>query len=136
MEPAPNATRFECGSPNMLGAHVLNASLGLLLEIGIPRIEQMLAENIGYLICELKQIDGVELISPEPLALRAGIVTFKPPVSDIDRLHKMLMADQVICAYRGGGIRFSPAFYTRKDTMALALERLKSCIEKLKPENL
>ena len=30
----PSARRFECGSPNMLGIHALEASINLLLEIG------------------------------------------------------------------------------------------------------
>ena len=36
---AKSARRYECGSPNMLGVHALSASLGLLLEEGLERIE-------------------------------------------------------------------------------------------------
>ncbi|MDX1519248.1 MAG: aminotransferase class V-fold PLP-dependent enzyme, partial [Gammaproteobacteria bacterium] len=33
--PAPDARRFECGSPNMLGIHALSASLSLIEEVGM-----------------------------------------------------------------------------------------------------
>lgn len=36
--PARSARRFECGSPNMLGAMALEASLGLLEEVGMEQV--------------------------------------------------------------------------------------------------
>ncbi|MBV1889446.1 MAG: aminotransferase class V-fold PLP-dependent enzyme, partial [Gammaproteobacteria bacterium] len=36
--PAKTAQRFECGSPNMLGSHVLDASLSLIEEVGINQV--------------------------------------------------------------------------------------------------
>ena len=40
----------------------------------------------------------------------AGIVTFKPLRENLDALYRRLQAAGVICAQRGGGIRFSPHF--------------------------
>ena len=37
---ARSARRFECGSPNMLGIHALDASLSLFQEIGFDAIEK------------------------------------------------------------------------------------------------
>ena len=39
-EPARSARRFECGSPNMLGAMALEASLSLLEDVGMAQVEQ------------------------------------------------------------------------------------------------
>jgi len=56
---AENAQRFECGSPNMLGITALNASLGLLLDIGIETIQQKVMENAQYLLTQLQTISGI-----------------------------------------------------------------------------
>ncbi len=123
--PANNATRFECGSPNMLGIHALNASLGFLLDIGIDNIEIALEERIDYLIKQLKEIPGMTILSPEARTKRAGIVTFKPANTELEDLYRVLMKEGVICAKRGGGIRFSPAFYTPLNLIDEAIRRLK-----------
>ncbi len=52
-EPAKTARRFECGSPNMLGIHALEASLSLLEEIGSDAIAEKIMANSGYLIQQL-----------------------------------------------------------------------------------
>ena len=123
--PANNATRFECGSPNMLGIHALNASLGFLLDIGIDNIEIALEERIDYLIKQLKEIPGMTILSPEARTKRAGIVTFRPANTELEDLYRVLMKEGVICAKRGGGIRFSPAFYTPLNLKDEAIRRLK-----------
>lgn len=114
-QPALDATRFECGSPNMLGVCALNASLGVLLDIGLDTIQQELEARVDYLIEQLDTIPGLTLLSPRTRKKRGGIVTFLPPLPDpaaINRLHQQLMQQGVICAHRGGGIRFSPHFHT------------------------
>ncbi|MCB2262319.1 MAG: aminotransferase class V-fold PLP-dependent enzyme [Candidatus Thiosymbion ectosymbiont of Robbea hypermnestra] len=118
--PAPDARRFECGSPNMLGIHALDASLSLLLETGIDRVQDAVAEHIRYLI---ERIDGCgfELLSPRDPERRAGILTFRVPGVDHQALHQALTDRGVICARRGGGIRFSPHFYTPQEVLERAV---------------
>ena len=131
-QPAPDATRFECGSPNMLGIYALNASLGVLLDIGLNTIQQELETRVNYLIEQLDTIEGLTLLSPRAREKRGGIVTFLPPLSgtsDINRLHQQLMQQGVICANRGGGIRFSPHFYTSAATIDRAVSLLKRALK-------
>lgn len=109
--PADSARRFECGSPNMLGIHALHASVGLLLETGIESISDNISRNISYLIDNITDVGGV-VRSETGLRRRAGIVTFTRPDSDIAALYRHLQANGVLCALRGGGVRFSPHFYT------------------------
>lgn len=110
-QPAHDARRFECGSPNMLGIHALHASLGLLLEVGLDTIAEQIAHNCNAII---EQVDarGFELLTPRKRSQRAGIITFRVPGADNARLQHQLMEKGVICAHRGGGIRFSPHFHT------------------------
>ena len=119
-----NAQRFECGSPNMLGAYALNASLSLFEEIGIKQIEQQLQARIAYLLQGLSQKTDIKITSPVTQERRAGIVTFRNKLISSANLYKTCMAQGIICAHRGGGIRFSPHFYTPYEKLDQALDFL------------
>ncbi|MBK1645768.1 aminotransferase [Thiocapsa imhoffii] len=122
-EPATDARRFECGSPNQLGVHALEASLSLLEEVSMTRVWDDLQRRTEFLIDRLDQ-RGFELLSPRAPAQRAGIVTFRVPDRAADRLYAGLMRRQVLCAHRGGGIRFSPHFYTPFEVIERAVEQV------------
>jgi len=108
-QPSETGTRFEPGSPNMLGIHALNASLSLLEEIGMDRVEACVLKNASTLIARIRQEHKLELMTPPDR--HAGIVTFRHREADHAGLYRALMQHGVICAPRGGGIRFSPHFY-------------------------
>lgn len=113
-EPAHSARRFECGSPNMLGAMGLEASLSLLEEVGMDQVSVALEERVAHLTTELRTMVGVRLLSPTDPARRAGIVTFSLDDWDNQALFEHLKGEQIVCALRGGGVRLSPHFYTPK----------------------
>lgn len=123
-QPARSARRFECGSPNMLGAMALEASLSLLEEVGMSDVAKGLHERVQWLLDGLDKIPGVRLHSPRELERRAGILTFSLDGWDNARLFERLKAEQVICAQRGGGIRFSPHFYTQERVIDETLQLL------------
>lgn len=126
--PAPDARRFECGSPNMIGIHALSASLSLLLEIGMQTVGELIEERVRYLISELEGVNGLQLLTPADPARHAGIISFHIEGVDHAGLHKHLMQRQVICAHRFGGIRFSPHCYTGMEKIARAIDILKSAL--------
>jgi selenocysteine lyase/cysteine desulfurase len=125
--PAKSARRFECGSPNMLGIHGLNASLGLLLEIGLEEVHQRIEENCNLIVDNIEE-RGFRLLTPENPRQRAGIVTFHIDGEDNNALQLQLMEAKVICANRGGGIRFSPHFYNTPEEVNTAFQRLDSLL--------
>tara|TARA_R110001592_G_scaffold341474_1_gene630552 strand:- start:23855 stop:25000 length:1146 start_codon:yes stop_codon:yes gene_type:complete len=127
-EPARNATRFECGSPNMLGIHALNASLEYILDIGIDNIYQQLQLKVQSLVEQLKTIEGIQFNSDIEPPAKSGIVNFKIPNIDSGQLYQALMKQGVICANRGGGIRFSPHFYTTEECIKKAVSQVKELI--------
>ena len=130
-QPASDARRFECGSPNMLGIHALNASLGLLEETGLNTVSDSISNNMSYLIDNIGNIGSVELCSPTLPQRRAGIFTFKVNNLDPRRLHQYLMSNQVICAQRGDGIRLSPHFYNTEEQLKTALNIIKQGVQTL-----
>lgn len=122
-QPAASAQRFECGSPNTLGAMALDASLSLLEEVGIDQIGKAVTDRVMWLEEGLSTIDGVRLHSTRTAERRSGILTFSldhKPTADV---WQQLMRDQVVCLPRGPGIRFSPHFYTQsrviEETLAI-----------------
>lgn len=126
-QPAKSARRFEAGSPNMVGIHALNASLSLLEEVGMDVVERQVLERTAHLI-ELIDADGrLQLVTTRDSERRAGIVTFRIRELDSDghaALWRKLMGQGIICANRGGGIRFSPHFYTPLEQFEQALQKV------------
>jgi len=118
---ANTARRFECGSPNMLGIHALNASLSLLHEVGIPEVERRVKNNTKLMLGEINQMENLQLLSPASANRLGGIVTFRHRSRSIRELLQRLTQHKIMCAERGGGIRFSPHFYTEPDQIRLAL---------------
>lgn len=122
-EPAHTAHRFEAGSPNMIGIFALHASLSLILEVGIRSVSESISRNISYLI-EILEKKGFKVLSPRAPERRAGIVVFTHPEIGSQALYRHLQANNVLCALRGGGIRFSPHFYTPQTALDKAIEVL------------
>ena len=124
---AASSRRFECGSPNMLGIHGFNASLSLILELGVEQIHQLTDEKLQYLLSRLQSRDDIEIISAYDQHQRAGIVTFRIQswaASDHEELYRQLMAKKIICAPRGGGIRFSPHAHNSPESLERAVDTL------------
>lgn len=108
---ASSARRFECGSPNMLSIHALSASISLLLDIGMDTVSREVIKRGQYVIEKVLQNPSLELLT-NPDNEGNNIIVFKSKNGSTDSLFDDLTARQVVCAKRGGGIRFSPHFYT------------------------
>lgn len=121
--PAKSAKRFECGSPNMLAGYALEASTDLLLQVGLENVANSIEQNTDYLINKLEEL-GAHILSAKAADIRAGIVTFRFDQINSTELYQKLMANDVVCANRGGGVRFSPHFHTTKECMDNAINIL------------
>lgn len=119
---ADTAQRFECGSPNMTGIVALNSSLNILFEVGLENIEQQVLANSRYLFDVFNTMNNIEVLTCQLTNRYAGIVTFRCKDVDNNHLYQYLQEKGVICALRGGGIRFSPHFYTDRLHITKAIE--------------
>ena len=124
-QPARDARRFECGSPNMLGIHALDASLSLIDQMGVPEIGRRVRARSAWLVERIAARPDLELLTGNEPERYAGIVTFRSRRLAAAELFGRLQAAGVICAARGGGIRFSPHCYTPFEALQHAME----CIE-------
>ena len=129
---ARSARRFECGSPNMIGIHALNASLSLLNEAGMENVEREVLKKSEYLFGKIRSHPDLELITSDDDNRYGGIVTFRSTVVDNEVLFQHLTDNYVFCALRGGGLRLSPHFYTPVEHLDAALR----LIDEFRPDSI
>lgn len=118
---AQSARRFECGSPNMVGIHALHASLSLILQGGMDHVEAELLKRVQLMIDIIKESKTLQLLTPEQ-AQQSGIISFQHSSVSTEAMFDRMRKHNVVCAVRGGGIRFSPHFYTAEQQLIQALE--------------
>jgi len=112
----------------MLGIHALSASLALLVEVGMEMVAGRVLENSAWLMAALSALPGVEILTPRQPGRYAGIVSFRHRRIDAADLHRHLLARNVICAQRGGGVRFSLHFYTTEAQLEAAVTAVAEAI--------
>jgi cysteine desulfurase / selenocysteine lyase len=101
---------FEPSSQNVVGFVAMEASLDILLELGVSSI---FAHVQGYLN-ELETAvvaRGFESLRPAELGQRSGILSFRVgPALDPVRLHRSLLQSGIACSLPDGLLRFAPHF--------------------------
>jgi len=107
---SPDARRYEPGSMNTVGLSAFNASLELLLSLGVDRIWERV-RRLTERFRERAAEEGCTLVSPDHPEERSGIVTFRVPEADNAALWRALLNRKAVCSHRAGGIRVSPHFY-------------------------
>jgi cysteine desulfurase/selenocysteine lyase len=122
--PAPDASRYEGGTPNILGALSLASSIDVLGAAGVERIgEHVLAltdrlaaglESGGWTIVGDRSLDGV----------KSGIVTFRRDGVDAIALGKRLGQAKIVTTYRAGGVRVAPHGHNTPDEIDTILDAL------------
>jgi selenocysteine lyase/cysteine desulfurase len=110
----------------MLGIHALQASLSLLLEVGLDDVEKAVLERARYLMNAFSESPDLELVTPAEPGRHAGIVTVRHHRRSESELFALLQKNGIFCARRGGGIRLSPHFYTPFEQLDCVVELLAS----------
>ncbi len=117
------AGRYATGGNNPAGFAALAASLSLIEEVGIDRIEAIDMALAERLHAGLERIAGVRVLSTADPAHRSAIVFFTLDDRERDTaLVRALHAERVIVALRPNGIRVSPHFYNSEADIDRFLE--------------
>jgi selenocysteine lyase/cysteine desulfurase len=90
-------------------------------------VASAIEQRISRLMSLLDQA-GFEVLTPRAPKRHAGILTFRVPGADHPSLWRGLQTRGVICALRGGGIRFSPHFYTDEALLNRAVTLVKEVL--------
>jgi cysteine desulfurase / selenocysteine lyase len=121
--PAPNASRYEGGTPNFLGIVGLSASMDVLEEAGVPRISKHVLTLTDQFVAGLLR-SGAEIDTPRGPGISSGIVTFRVPGTDPVALGRRLRAANIVTTYRPTGIRVAPHGYNTPDEIDALLAAL------------
>jgi cysteine desulfurase/selenocysteine lyase len=100
----------------------MNASLGLLLELGVERIAEHLRKLQEPLVRWAERTEG-RIVSPRD-SHRSGIIAVAPTA--VGDAFRRLKAARIICSLREGAIRLSPHAYNTVDEMDRVVEVLQS----------
>jgi cysteine desulfurase/selenocysteine lyase len=108
-----DARRFELITLPYQDFAGMNASLGLILELGIERIQAHL-RRLHAPILAWAERSGARLASPTG-SRGSGILCLAP--EDVGEAFRRLKAARIICSLREGAIRLSPHAYNTVDEM-------------------
>jgi cysteine desulfurase/selenocysteine lyase len=112
--PAPNASRFEGGTPNFIGALSLERAVDLLEDAGVPAISAHVLDLTDHLVEGLLAC-GANVRTLRGPGVSSGIVTFTVPDVDAVALGRAIQSDGVITTWRATGIRVAPHGYNTHD---------------------
>lgn len=128
------ARRYEPGVLNIIGMYGMKASLEMLLEHGLEKIQSGIFGNRDYLEKKLDSL-GFEFLSPragDPM--RSGILTTRHPTVESSRFFSKLEEAGVVASLRKNKtgeqwLRFSPHFYNTTDEMERVFETVRSAMK-------
>lgn len=109
-----NASRFEGGTPNFIGALSLDSSISVIEAAGTQAIGAHVLELTDHLVEGLLAC-GANVRSLRGSGISSGIVTFTVPGIDPVALGRALQSEGVITTWRASGIRVAPHGYNTHD---------------------
>jgi selenocysteine lyase/cysteine desulfurase len=118
-----DARRFEVGTLPYQDLAGFCASLEMLLDLGIDRIEHHIGRLTDSMVARLDESDA-ELVTPRERSRRAGIVTVR--LENAAVASERLARAGIVCSLREGAIRLSPHLYSTHDDVERALDVLQA----------
>lgn len=124
-EYAPDASRFQFGTPPIPNAYQASAGLSIIQEVGPETIYERVTEHTNHLI-EGARRRGFDVSTPTDPDRRTGIVTID--VEDPEGVYETLSEDGFNVSRLGDdvgfvqGVRLSPHFYTTAEEIEAALD--------------
>jgi selenocysteine lyase/cysteine desulfurase len=128
--PAPNARRFEAGTPPVVNCYASEAGLKMLLRVGVPAIEKRNYALTRRCMERLREI-GWPSITPEQDRRRGATVAV--PARDAPRLTSELMNRGIVASHRDANVRASFHFYNNDDDVECFVAAMKELRASLAP---
>jgi selenocysteine lyase/cysteine desulfurase len=120
--PAPNARRFEAGTPPVVNCYAAEAGLKMLLKIGTPAIEKRNYALTRRCMHRLEEI-GWPSITPAQDGRRGATVAV--PSRDSAGLSAELMKQDIVTSHRDDNVRASFHFYNNDDDVETFIAAMK-----------
>jgi selenocysteine lyase/cysteine desulfurase len=128
--PAPNARRFEAGTPPVVNCYAAEAGLKMLLGVGTPAVEKRVLALTRRCMEGLEEI-GWPSVTPREDARRGATVAV--PSRDSARLSKELIKRNIVTSHRDDNLRASFHFYNNADDVNSFVGALKELRGELAP---
>lgn len=122
--PAPDASRYEGGTPNFLGALSLATSIDVLTSAGIERIAAHVLALTDRLVDGLRSRGYTIAGDRSRDDVKSGIVLFRRDGVDPIALGKLLNEAKICTTYRANGIRIAPHGHNTSDDIDTILDAL------------
>ncbi len=120
----PNALAWESGTGASSLFYGLEASLELLKECGLDRIERYLLE-LTDMLCDSLQGSDYEIVSPRKSGERSAIVCIRHSKGlDSEEIANRLAESNIVVSPRQRLVRISPHFYNERSDIEALLEAL------------
>ena len=120
--PAPNARRFEAGTPAVVNCYAAEAGLKFLLAVGTPAIEKRNYALTRRCMQRLEEI-GWPSITPTQDERRGATVAV--PSRDCGKLSAELMKRDIVTSHRDGNVRASFHIYNDEDDVESFIAAMK-----------
>ncbi|MCR4423270.1 MAG: aminotransferase class V-fold PLP-dependent enzyme [candidate division WOR-3 bacterium] len=118
------ARRFEEGTKNYLGIYGLQEALKILLDFGIDNVNSRINRLVEQLRTRMQGL-GFEILTPENVNQRAGILTCRRDGTSMMELQKRLEEQKIIVSVRENCLRISPHFYNTEAEIEQFAEHVK-----------
>jgi selenocysteine lyase/cysteine desulfurase len=128
--PAPNARRFEAGTPPVVNCYASEAGLKMLLRVGAPAIEKRNYALTRRCMERLREI-GWPSITPTQDGRRGATVAV--PARDAPKLTSELMSRGIVASHRDANVRASFHFYNNEDDVECFVAAMKELRAALAP---
>lgn len=125
---ASDASRFEGGTLNFIGALSLDRSIDVIEEAGTAAIGAHVLDLTDRLVEGLLAC-GANVRSLRGPGISSGIVTFTYPGADPVALGRALQSEGVVTTWRTSGIRVAPHGYNTSDEIDRLVELVPPCLE-------
>ncbi|HEX3395086.1 MAG TPA: aminotransferase class V-fold PLP-dependent enzyme [Steroidobacteraceae bacterium] len=128
--PAPNARRFEAGTPPVVNCYAAEAGLKMLLRVGTGAITKRNYALTRRCMQRLEEI-GWPSITPKEDERRGATVAV--PSRDSARLSAELMKHDIVTSYRDDNVRASFHFYNNEDDVESFIAAMQEMRDSLAP---
>ena len=122
--PAPDASRYEGGTPNISGALSIATSMDVLAAAGVERIGAHVLALTDRLVDGLASRGYAVSADRSSEAVKSGIITFSRDGLDAIALGKRLAEANICTTFRQNGIRIAPHGYNTQDEIDAILDAL------------
>jgi selenocysteine lyase/cysteine desulfurase len=118
---APNAARFDLGTPHIINAYAARAGMELVMTAGVERIRMQLGRlsELAYRVAS--QLD-LRILGPQRVQDKGATTAIDVGSREnAHRLEEELRHRSVIVSARGNAIRLAPHGFTREDELEQAM---------------